>query len=110
MQEPLKRQLSVLPLRDIVVFPHMIVPFCRAREICARAGGSDGRDDKQDPAVEPVLIWASDGTRQARIASTKQACAGQMCCNWPGTARWHREGAGPKDKRGCAITEYLLRR
>ena len=44
MSEPLNASYPVLPLRDIVVFPHMIVPLFRGpRKIGARAGRGDGR-------------------------------------------------------------------
>jgi ATP-dependent Lon protease len=37
MQDPLNASYPVLPLRDIVVFPHMIVPlFVGATNPCAR--------------------------------------------------------------------------
>ena len=37
------RTLPVLPLRDIVVFPHMVVPLFVGREkVCPRPGGGDG--------------------------------------------------------------------
>src|SRR3978361_894154 len=39
--------LPVLPLRDIVVFPHMIVPLCVGREKSVRALEAVMRDDKQ---------------------------------------------------------------
>ena len=42
MQEPLNSSYPVLPLRDIVVFPHMIVPlFVGPRKIGPRAGRGD---------------------------------------------------------------------
>ena len=37
MQEPLNSSYPVLPLRDIVVFPHMIVPLFVGREKSVRA-------------------------------------------------------------------------
>src|SRR3954449_8001922 len=39
--------LAVLPLRDIVVFPHMIVPLFVGREKSVRALEAVMRDDKQ---------------------------------------------------------------
>jgi ATP-dependent Lon protease len=39
--------LPVLPLRDIVVFPHMIVPLFVGREKSVRALEAVMRDDKQ---------------------------------------------------------------
>jgi len=47
-QEPLRGELlPVLPLRDIVVFPHMIVPLFVGREKSVRALEAVMRDDKQ---------------------------------------------------------------
>ena len=37
MQEPLNASYPVLPLRDIVVFPHMIVPLFVGRDKSVRA-------------------------------------------------------------------------
>ena len=42
MPEPKIISLPVLPLRDIVVFPHMIVPLFIGREIHQGARSSDG--------------------------------------------------------------------
>ena len=39
--------VAVLPLRDIVVFPHMIVPLFVGREKSVRALEAVMRDDKQ---------------------------------------------------------------
>ncbi len=47
MQEPLSPSYSVLPLRDIVVFPHMIVPLFVGREKSVRALEEVMQDDKQ---------------------------------------------------------------
>ncbi len=59
MQEPLNTSYPVLPLRDIVVFPHMIVPLFVGREKSVRALEEVMQDDKQillssqiDPAVD----------------------------------------------------------
>src|SRR5215475_15289818 len=58
--------LAVLPLRDIVVFPHMIVPLFVGREKSVRALEAVMKDDKQillvaqknaaqdDPSVEDI--------------------------------------------------------
>ena len=60
------RPLAVLPLRDIVVFPHMIVPLFVGREKSVRALESVMKEDKQillvaqknaaqdDPAAEDI--------------------------------------------------------
>jgi len=47
MQEPLSQSYPVLPLRDIVVFPHMIVPLFVGREKSVRALEEVMQDDKQ---------------------------------------------------------------
>ncbi|MEQ8898467.1 MAG: LON peptidase substrate-binding domain-containing protein, partial [Roseovarius sp.] len=47
MQEPLNNSYPVLPLRDIVVFPHMIVPLFVGREKSVRALEEVMQDDKQ---------------------------------------------------------------
>lgn len=59
MQEPLNTSYPVLPLRDIVVFPHMIVPLFVGREKSVRALEEVMADDKQillasqiDPSID----------------------------------------------------------
>ncbi|WP_432449738.1 endopeptidase La [Aliiroseovarius marinus] len=59
MSEQLSQSFPVLPLRDIVVFPHMIVPLFVGREKSVRALEEVMADDKQillssqiDPAVD----------------------------------------------------------
>ena len=47
MQETLKNPYPVLPLRDIVVFPHMIVPLFVGRDKSVRALEEVMADDKQ---------------------------------------------------------------
>ncbi len=47
MQEPLNASYPVLPLRDIVVFPHMVVPLFVGREKSVRALEEVMQDDKQ---------------------------------------------------------------
>ena len=66
MQEPLNASYPVLPLRDIVVFPHMIVPLFVGREKSVHALEEVMADDKQillssqidpsedDPAVDGI--------------------------------------------------------
>ncbi|MCH2096135.1 MAG: endopeptidase La [Rhodobacteraceae bacterium] len=100
MQEPLNTSYPVLPLRDIVVFPHMIVPLFVGREKSVRALEEVMSDDKQillssqidpsvdDPEVDGIyktgvlanvlqLLKLPDGTvkvlveGQARVAITE---------------------------------------
>src|ERR1043166_8513126 len=64
----------VLPLRDIVVFPHMIVPLFVGREKSVQALDDVMRDDKQillvtqknagqdDPAAEEIYRVGTVGT------------------------------------------------
>ena len=59
MLEPLNASYPVLPLRDIVVFPHMIVPLFVGREKSVRALEEVMADDKQillssqvDPGID----------------------------------------------------------
>ncbi len=59
MQDPLNESYPVLPLRDIVVFPHMTVPLFVGREKSVRALEEVMADDKQillssqiDPTVD----------------------------------------------------------
>ena len=66
MQDPLNASYPVLPLRDIVVFPHMIVPLFVGREKSVHALQEVMQDDKQillssqidpgedDPQVEGI--------------------------------------------------------
>jgi ATP-dependent Lon protease len=71
MQEPLNASYPVLPLRDIVVFPHMIVPLFVGREKSVRALEEVMADDKQillssqiDPGVDDP---ESDGIYKAGV-------------------------------------------
>ena len=50
---PVARCIPVLPLRDIVVFPHMIVPLFVGREKSVRALEEVMKDDKQILLVDP---------------------------------------------------------
>ena len=53
MQEPLNSSYPVLPLRDIVVFPHMIVPLFVGREKSVRALEEVMAGRQADSAVQP---------------------------------------------------------
>ena len=71
MQEPLSNPYPVLPLRDIVVFPHMIVPLFVGRTKSVRALEEVMADDKQillasqiDPAEDDP---AADGIYRAGV-------------------------------------------
>ena len=63
MTKPLPTPFPVLPLRDIVVFPHMIVPLFVGREKSVRALDEVMREDKQillssqiDPSIDDPEI------------------------------------------------------
>jgi ATP-dependent Lon protease len=78
MQEPLNSSYPVLPLRDIVVFPHMIVPLFVGRDKSVRALEEVMQDDKQillssqiDPAIDDPD--EADGIYKAGVWP--------MCCN-----------------------------
>src|ERR1700723_564729 len=75
MSEPARVALyPVLPLRDIVVFPHMIVPLFVGREKSVRALEDVMKDDKQillvtqknaaqdDPATSDIYTVGTVGT------------------------------------------------
>ena len=58
MNEPLSPSYSVLPLRDIVVFPHMIVPLFVGREKSVRALEDVMAEDKQillSSQIDPTM-------------------------------------------------------
>nr|WP_239992063.1 endopeptidase La [Rhodopila globiformis] len=88
--------MAVLPLRDIVVFPHMIVPLFVGREKSVRALEAVMRDDKQillvaqknasqdDPTVEDIyrvgtvstilqLLKLPDGTVKVLVEGGRRA-------------------------------------
>ena len=71
MKERLSSSYPVLPLRDIVVFPHMIVPLFVGREKSVRALEEVMQDDKQillssqiDPSEDDP---AQDGIYKAGV-------------------------------------------
>jgi ATP-dependent Lon protease len=88
--------LAVLPLRDIVVFPHMIVPLFVGREKSVRALEAVMKEDKQillvsqknatqdDPSVDDIyrvgtvstilqLLKLPDGTVKVLVEGGKRA-------------------------------------
>jgi hypothetical protein len=79
----------VLPLRDIVVFPHMIVPLFVGREKSIRALEEVMRSDKQicwPRRRMPATMIRSPGIFRDRHAGQRAAAAQ--------AARRHRQGAG----------------
>ena len=76
--EPLRGELlPVLPLRDIVVFPHMIVPLFVGREKSVRALEAVMRENKQ------ILLVAQKNAAQDDPGPT--TCSGSArsrpCCS-----------------------------
>src|SRR6201996_6895261 len=88
--------LAVLPLRDIVVFPHMIVPLFVGREKSVRALEAVMKDDKQillvaqknaaqdDPSADDIyrvgtvstilqLLKLPDGTVKVLVEGSRRA-------------------------------------
>jgi ATP-dependent Lon protease len=59
--------LPVLPLRDIVVFPHMIVPLFVGREKSVRALEAVMRDDKQILLVAQKNAAQDDPRRRRSV-------------------------------------------
>ena len=91
-----QESLAVLPLRDIVVFPHMIVPLFVGREKSVRALEAVMKDDKQillvaqknaaqdDPAADDIyrigtvstilqLLKLPDGTVKVLVEGSRRA-------------------------------------
>src|SRR5688572_8925306 len=96
IETPKSALFPVLPLRDIVVFPHMIVPLFVGREKSVRALEAVMRDDKQillvaqknaaqdDPGVDDLykvgtvstvlqLLKLPDGTVKVLVEGGKRA-------------------------------------
>lgn len=95
-EKPLSEFIPVLPLRDIVVFPHMIVPLFVGREKSVRALEDVMKEDKQillvtqknaaqdDPAADDIykigtlasvlqLLKLPDGTVKVLVEGSKRA-------------------------------------
>ncbi len=91
----------VLPLRDIVVFPHMIVPLFVGREKSVRALEDVMKDDKQILLVTQKNAAQDDPTPERHLLrrhGRHRAAAAEA-------ARRHREGAGrgrPARAHRCA--------
>ena len=71
MQEPLNPSYPVLPLRDIVVFPHMVVPLFVGRDKSVRALEEVMAEDKQillSSQIDPAEDYPqSDGIYDAGV-------------------------------------------
>ncbi len=102
MNEQLAQSYPVLPLRDIVVFPHMIVPLFVGREKSVRALEEVMQDDKQillssqiDPGIDDP---ASDGIYKVGVLANVL----QLLKLPDGTVKVLVEG-----KARVRITEYI---
>ena len=102
MHEQLNSSYPVLPLRDIVVFPHMIVPLFVGREKSVRALEEVMADDKQillssqiDPSIDEPT---SDGIYEAGVLANVL----QLLKLPDGTVKVLVEG-----RSRVKITEYL---
>ena len=72
------RAYPVLPLRDIVVFPHMIVPLFVGREKSIRALEEVMRADKQILLVtqeERLAMTTRPPARSTRSARSRACCS-----------------------------------
>ncbi len=98
MSEPLSHSYPVLPLRDIVVFPHMIVPLFVGREKSVRALEEVMADDKQILLSSQIDPTVDDPTADGiyRVGRAGQCAAAAEA------ARRHREGAGRRQDAGAA--------
>ncbi len=87
-----KITLPLLPLRDVVVFPHMVIPLfvgrpksIKALEVAMEAG-------------RQIMLVAQEGRRQGREPKPDRACSrSAMCLVDPADAQApgrHGEGAG----------------
>ena len=65
--------LPVLPLRDIVVFPHMIVPLFVGRDKSVRALEDVMKDDKQILLVTQKNAAQDDPVRKTSMKSEPSA-------------------------------------
>ena len=102
MQEPLNSSYPVLPLRDIVVFPHMIVPLFVGRAKSVRALEAVMRDDTQILLSSQMDPSADDPDRDAIYRSGVLANVLQLLKLPDGTVKLLVEG-----QARVQITEFL---
>ncbi len=102
MSEPLAASYPVLPLRDIVVFPHMIVPLFVGREKSVRALEEVMQDDKQILLSSQIDPTADDPTSDGIYKSGVLANVLQLLKLPDGTVKVLVEG-----KARVRITEFL---
>ena len=102
MQEPLSTSYPVLPLRDIVVFPHMIVPLFVGREKSVRALEEVMQDDKQILLSSQKDPGQDDPTESDIFTTGVLANVLQLLKLPDGTVKVLVEG-----KSRVAITEFI---
>ncbi|WP_137700258.1 endopeptidase La [Marimonas lutisalis] len=102
MQEPLNTSYPVLPLRDIVVFPHMIVPLFVGREKSVRALEEVMADDKQILLASQIDPTVDDPTTDGIYKAGVLANVLQLLKLPDGTVKVLVEG-----QARVRITEYL---
>ena len=102
MQDPLNASYPVLPLRDIVVFPHMIVPLFVGREKSVRALEEVMSDDKQILLSSQIDPADDDPDAEGIYKSGVLANVLQLLKLPDGTVKVLVEG-----QKRVRITEYL---
>jgi len=102
MLEPLNASYPVLPLRDIVVFPHMIVPLFVGREKSVRALEEVMADDKQILLSSQIDPGADDPDAEGIFKAGVLANVLQLLKLPDGTVKVLVEG-----QARVRITEYL---
>ncbi|MBS0124316.1 endopeptidase La [Thetidibacter halocola] len=101
MKNPLNPSYPVLPLRDIVVFPHMIVPLFVGREKSVRALEEVMNDDKQILLASQIDPSIDDPTPEGIYKAGVLANVLQLLKLPDGTVKVLVEGQGR-----VRITEY----
>ena len=102
MLEPLNASYPVLPLRDIVVFPHMIVPLFVGREKSVRALEEVMADDKQILLSSQIDPGEDDPTAEGIFKAGVLANVLQLLKLPDGTVKVLVEG-----QARVRITDYL---
>jgi ATP-dependent Lon protease len=102
MKQPLNASYPVLPLRDIVVFPHMIVPLFVGREKSVRALEEVMNDDKQILLASQIDPSEDDPTSKGIYKAGVLANVLQLLKLPDGTVKVLVEG-----QTRVRITQYL---
>jgi len=102
MHEQLNQSYPVLPLRDIVVFPHMIVPLFVGREKSVRALEEVMQDDKQILLSSQIDPGVDDPTAEGIYSVGVLANVLQLLKLPDGTVKVLVEG-----RERVRITDYL---